>query len=312
MSSKRTSRHPAPGPGFPAVVLAVLLSIALVPAVAALEEPKGSVDWVGGFIQGVGQGTAKPSGNRVQDRLNALRAAEVVAQRALGEAIHGVRVDGATAVRDAVRQYVLESRVQGIVRGARKVKAEVSWEGNVPLATVELRVCLAADAPECRAGGSVVGMLADTRKGEPAYVPSESFRGDPVPPAGIPPVSNDSSRPVTGLILRVEGVRFERELFPVVVTRDPGGRFLTVYSARSVKPEIVRTHGVARYVDTPDQAATNPLLGGNPLVVVVTEVTRENMLVVRPDSAKAIRETTRYGNDYLADAKVVVAGRPAR
>ena len=299
-------------------LLAGLLSAAAI----AFEEPKGAVDWVGGYVQGVGYGTAKPTGNRSQDRMMALRAAEVMAQRALAETIHGVRVDGATHVRDAVKEFLLESRVQGVVRGARMVKSEVAWDGNIPSATVELRVCLASGSPECRPGSSIVEILSPERKAEPAYVPEEDFGAgagsgadDPVaaPRASdqgrSTAVAYDSSRPVTGLLLRVDGVRFERELFPVVVTRGEGGKFQTVYSARSVKPEVVRTHGVARFADTPEQAKGNPLLGDNPLVVSIHEVTKENMLVMRPDGARAVRETTRFGNDYLSDAKVIVAGK---
>jgi hypothetical protein len=286
----------------------------------AVEEPKGAVDWVGGYVQGIGYGTAKPTGNRSQDRMMALRAAEVMAQRALAETIHGVRVDGASRVRDAVKEFLLESRVQGVVRGAQKVKSEVAWDGNVPSATVELRVCLASGSPECRPGSSLVEILSTGRKAEPAYVPEDDFGagvtadGPAAAPRASaqprsPAVAYDASRPVTGLLLRVDGIRFERELFPVVVTRGEGGKFQTVYSARSVKPEVVRTHGVARFADTPEQAKGNPLLGDNPLVVTVREVTKENMLVMRPDGARAVRETTRFGNDYLSDAKVIVAGK---
>lgn len=299
-----------------------LLAGLLAAAASAFQEPKGAVDWVGGYVQGVGYGTAKPTGNRSQDRMMALRAAEVMAQRALAETINGVRVDGVTRVRDAVKEFLLESRVQGVVRGARKVKSEVAWDGNVPSATVELRVCLVSGSPGCRPGSSLVEILSPERKAEPAHVPEEDFgagagsgadRPAAAPRASAqgrsPAVAYDSSRPVTGLLLRVDGVRFERELFPVVVTRGEGGKFQTVYSARSVKPEVVRTHGVARFADTPEQAKGNPLLGNNPLVVTVHEVTKENMLVMRPDGARAVRETTRFGNDYLSDAKVIVAGK---
>jgi len=300
------------------VAMAFLLAGLLPAAAIAVEEPKGAVDWVGGYVQGIGYGTAKPTGNRSRDRMMALRAAEVMAQRALAETIHGVRVDGATRVRDAVKEFLLESRVQGVVRGARKVKSEVAWDGDVPSATVELRICLVSGSPDCRPGSSLVEILSTGRKAEPAHVPEEDFGAvadgpSAAPRASTPPrspvVAYDASRPVTGLLLRVDGVRFERELFPVVVTRGEGGKFQTVYSARSVKPEVVRTHGVARFADTLEQAKGNPLLGDNPLVVTVHEVTKENMLVMRPDGARAVRETTRFGNDYLSDAKVIVAGK---
>jgi hypothetical protein len=114
---------------------------------------------------------------------------------------------------------------------------------------------------------------------------------------------------VTGLVLQADGLRFERELFPVVVTRIDGGTLQTVFSAKSVKPDVIRTFGVVRYADTVDQALKDARLGDNPVTIRVIEVTRDNLLVLVPGGAKALRETARYGNDYLGDAKVVIAGR---
>ena len=278
---------------------------------------KGSIHWNGGYIQGIGAGTAEPGGNKVKDRLLAVRAAEVMAQRALAETIHGVRVDGVTAIRDAMKDSVVSSRVEGIIRGAQKVREEVTWEGDIPMATVILRICLVADSPECRSGNSLINVLMQEERQEPSYIPAVYFKDIPetMEPAGKPKgsqmtetVSYDSSRPVTGLILRVERLRYEKELFPVVVTRGDEGKLLTVFSAKSVRPDVIRTHGVARYADTVDLALKDTRLGDNPLMVAVSEVTKENMLVVRVEGARAIRETTRFGNDYLKEAKVLITG----
>lgn len=284
--------------------------------VAPGENSGGSVDWVGGYVEGVGHGTAQPSGNRPGDRLKAVRAAEVMAQRALAETIHGVRVDGKTRMDDAVNRYLLESRVQGLVRGARKVVEEVTWDGRIPFATVTLRICLVADAPECKAATSLVGILPIEDRQDPPHVPAFDYAGGPSPAESGPAretreaeVAYDSSRPVTCLVLTVDGLRYERELFPVVAVFGEKGKLETVFSAKKVRPEVIRTRGVARFADTVDQAVADPRMGENPLVVPVAEVTPENLLVVRAEGAKAIRETTRYGNDYLAEAKVVIAGR---
>jgi len=317
-------RRPAGDPGLRGgrSKIAVLLSaVCLVASFLILParsgEPRGTVDWVGGYIEGVGSGTAIPSGNRPMDRMRAIRAAEVTAQRALAETIHGVRVDGATRMGDAVKRYLLESRVTGLVRGARKVKEEVSWDGDTPLATVTLRVCLVKDVPECRGSVTLMGILPVEKREEPSFVPAVYYEPDPdgeirsPATAGEPerPVAYDSSRPVTGLVLDLGANRHERELFPVVATFGKQEKLETVYSAKWVRPEIIRTHGVARYADSVDRGSANPYLGDNPLVVPVAEVTPENLLVVWNSGAKAIRETIRYGNDYLAEAKVVIAGR---
>jgi hypothetical protein len=300
---------------FPLAACVVFCLSATSPAGTA-DQVKDGINWAGGYVRGVGTGTAKPSGNKVSDRLLAIRAAEVQAQRALAETIHGVRVDGVTTMWDAMKDSVVSSSVEGIIRGAQKVRTEVTWEGDAPKATVELRICIVPDARECRSSTSLLNVLVDKRK-EPSYIPA--VYSEDIPDSGKPEgkpfgtqntgtVSYDSSRPVTGLVLKAEGIPLERELFPVVVTRVEGGKLQTVFSARSVKPDVIRTHGIARYADSVDQARKDTRLGDNPLVVAVSEVTKENMLLIRAEGARAIRETTRYGNDYLNDAKVVIAG----
>ena len=302
-------------------VFSILLSLALLLPVStgSASGPAGEIRWTGGYVRGVGQGTATPSGNRVKDRLMALRAAEVSAQRALAESIHGVRIDGETTVGGAMKDSAVTTRVQGVVRGAQKIREEVTWDGEIPSATVELRICLFIEAAECRAGTALIQALPIEDRKQPSYVPAVQYEESARPgdastvspvESGKPSVASyDTTRPVTGLILQASGLRFERELFPVVVTRVEGGELQTVFSAKSVKPEIIRTFGVVRYADTVDQALKDKRLGANPLTIRLSEVTRDNLLVLRPEAAKTLRETTRYGNDYLGEAKVVIAGK---
>ena len=300
-------------------VFALLLCFApLVRPALALADPRGEVNWSGGYIRGIGYGTAHPSGNKVQDRLLAIRAAEVIAQRALAETIHGVRVDGVTTMRDAMKDYFVSSHVEGVIRGAQKVHTKVTWDGDTPQATVELRICLVADAPECKSGNSLIRALTVNERTEPSYVPAVYYEYNAESGAQAEknhrlPISDkasyDSSRPVTGLVLHLKGARHEKQLYPVVVTRGEGGKLLTVYSAKIMIPAIIITHGVARYEDSVDQALKDTRLGVNPLIVAVSEVTKENMLVIREEGARAIRETSRYGNDYLANGKVLIVGK---
>ncbi len=76
---------------------------------------------------------------------------------------------------------------------------------------------------------------------------------------------------------------------------------------KSVKPPVIRSYGVVRYADDREQAKKNTYVGDNTVVVPVTDVTKENMIVIGPDAARVIRETTMHGNDYLSDAKVIVS-----
>ena len=305
-------------PAAPWVFTLLLCCVLLIRPALALEEPLGDVNWVGGYIRGIGYGTANPSGNKAQDRLLAIRAAEVIAQRALAETINGVKVDGVTAVRDAMKEFIVSSHVEGVIRGAQKVHTKVTWDGDTPQAMVELRICLVADAPACRAGNSLISALTVKERTEPSYVPAVYYeydagsgapadKNDWLPKSDKP--SYDPSRPVTGLVLRLKGTRYEKELFPVVVTRGEGGKLLTVYSAKIVRPDVIKANGIARYADAVDQGLKDTRLGDNPLMVAVSEVTKENMLVIREEGARAIRETSRYGNDYLANGKVVIVGK---
>ncbi|TAN44622.1 MAG: hypothetical protein EPN22_05970 [Nitrospirae bacterium] len=314
---------------FTACLLLFTACVLYPPMPCFADESKGAVNWVGGYISGFGQATATPSGNKTKDRLKALRAAEVLALRSLAETIRGVRIDGDTVVENMMlRDDIVRARVEGIVKGAQKVRADVVWEDNAPLATVEMRICMTLNAPECRSGSSLMSILPVERKKEPAFVPTKSFIEAPAPekkevqPVKESPkpepvkempkvkvVSYDSSKPVTGVVFNLEGQPFEREMLPVVVTTGEDNSYLTVYSAKSVKPNVIRTYGVVRYSDNLDQAFKNPQLGNNVMTISAISVTKENMLLIKLEGAKALKETTRYGNDYLGDAKVFISAQ---
>lgn len=290
------------------------------------ERLKGEINWVGGYVSGIGYGTATPSGNKAKDRIRVLRAAEVTAQRALVEMIKGVRVDSETIVENMMlKDDVIRTRVEGVIKGAQIVKTDVQWEEGTPVAMVEMRVCMTANAPECRSPNSLMGILPVEHKKEPVHAPAQNFTLKPLPPetekkdeAAKPEVqaaesrkpaiiSYDSTKPVTGIVINLEGKYFERELLPIVVTEGEGGAYLTVYSAKNVKPHVIRTYGVVRYADSTEQAKKISYIGDNALIIVATGVTKENMIVIPIEDAHSIRETTMHGNDYLNDAKVIIS-----
>ena len=305
------------------------ISLALSEGTYAQEERlKGEINWVGGYISGVGYATATPTGNKAKDRLSVLRAAEVMAQRALVETIQGVRIDSETIVENMMlRDDVVRSRVQGVIKGAQIVSRNVEWIDGAPLGTVEMRVCMTATAPGCKSPNSLMGILPVEHKKEPVHAPAQNFTSKPLPPetekkdeTAKPEVqaaesrkpaiiSYDSTKPVTGIVINLEGKYFERELLPIVVTEGEGGAYLTVYSAKNVKPPVIRTYGVVRYADSIEHAVKIQYIGNNIIVIPAMTVTRENMIVIPVEDAKLVRETTRHGNDYLGDAKVVISSR---
>lgn len=298
---------------FVAGMLIFALSFCLAQIVSAQEMKSGEINWVQGYISGIGNGTADPSGNKVKDRLKALRAAELVAQRTLLETLKGVQIDSTTTVENLMlKEDVINSHVEGIIKGAQIVRRDVTWEENIPLATVEMRVCLSNDVGGCHMDSSLITALNINPNSEPPYAPHDRIMSQNAPPPGPPqtpkkPITYDASKPVTGAIFILEGQSFERQLLPVIITVAGENKNITVYSVKNVTPKVIRSYGVVRYADNEEQAKKNPYIGDNVVIIPIENVTKENMIVIGADAARVIRETTMNGNDYLSDAKVVIS-----
>jgi hypothetical protein len=76
-----------------------------------------------------------------------------------------------------------------------------------------------------------------------------------------------------------------------------------------VAPQVIRTYGIVRYADSVEQARQNAHLGNNVIVVPVSGITKEDMIIIEFNAARIIRETTSHGNDYLGQAKVIIAAK---
>ncbi len=285
----------------------------LVQTMDAQEKGAGQINWVGGYISAVGEGTSTPSGNKMKDQLMAIRAATIMAQRVLLETVKEVRIDSQTKVENRmVQEDLISTRIEGTVQGSEIARQGIRWEGDTPVATVELRICLSG-VGACNPEKSIVSALNLDQKNGPAHVPQQRLNDMPSKEKTTPPkiqdIVYDLSRPVTGIVFYLQGLHFEREILPVVITIGERNTPFTVYSVKSVDPEIIRTYGVVRYTDSIEQAKQNPRLGENIMIIPVSDVTQENMIVIRVDAARLIRETTRHGNDYLKQAKVIISAK---
>lgn len=301
-----------------AVGLPCLFVLFLVPAnLVAQDGGRGEINWVQGYVSAVGNGAAT-SGSMAQSRPLARRAAVGDALRNLLEIMKGVKIDSATTVENfVVSSDVIRAHVDGVVKGAHIVNGSEKFEpqpdGSL-LVSLEMRVCITGNCGASRT--SLVQVLADRIK-PPAYLPPPAPPPPPTPPVPLPAVAAspkaypcDLTKPVTGLVVNLEGLPFERVLLPVIVVEDKESGLFTVYSAKNVKPAVVRTYGVVRYADTVDQALQgNKQIGSNVLVIPVSAITKENMIVIKGNDRRIIFETTSHGNDYLADAKVVIANQ---
>ncbi len=107
---------------------------------------QNGVDWYGGFIEATATGTVDMSKmtNRVQAEMVAETTARHLAYAELAEIIGGVRVSGGTSYSELLlKTSDLKVETDGFVRDARVIAKKVEWAGNVPKATVTLRVPLA-------------------------------------------------------------------------------------------------------------------------------------------------------------------------
>lgn len=302
-----------------AVGLSCLFALLLAPTdLVAQDTGRGEINWVEGYVSAVGHGAAV-RGSMAQARPLARRAAVSDAQRNLLELMKGVKIDSTTTVENfVVSSDVIRAHVNGVVKGAHIVKGSEKFEpqpdGSL-LVSLEMRVCIVGYCGASRT--SLVQALGVDRIKPPAYVPPPAPPPPPVPP--VPPVAApvapppkaypyDKTKPVTGLVVNLEGLPFERVLLPVVVVEDGERGLFTVYSAKNVKPAVVRTFGVVRYAETVDQALQgHKHIGANVLVIPASSITKENMVVIPADGRRLLFETTSHGNDYLADAKVIIA-----
>lgn len=296
-----------------AFIFLIFFNLTFTTATIAQEKTEGKVNWVDGYIKAVGVGTATPSGNRVKDELKAVRAATILGQRALLETVKGVKIDSQKKIENKMAQEgAVNTRIEGTIQGAEIVRQNVRWEGERPVATVELRICLAGFGA-CKSENSIMNVLALDQTSEQSDAPSRRLADLELKQKNIPQepkdVVYDSSRPVTGIIFNLQGIFFERVILPVIITIGDDKAPLTVYSVKTVDPQVVRTYGTTRYFDSVDQAIQNRYLGDNVIIVPVSDVTKENMIVIGYHIARIIRETTRYGNDYLRSAKVFITAR---
>jgi len=294
---------------------------------AGAEEAVGEVNWTAGYVSATGQGTAKPGSNRVLARIMATRAAKVSAQRNLLEQIQGVNIDSKTTIEDSVvRNDLIRSNIRGIIRGARVYSKNLEWDGDIPVVTVEMRVCLTNQSAACSQQQALTNVLELEKKEIASSAPVRALTDEMGPeaeegvttqelPGAVDEQSDqveekvvlDPNKKITGLVISLKGLAFKRSLAPVIVTALPDGTYATVYSFKAVRPRIIRTYGVVRYAESVEQATSIEYLGDNVMVVPAHEITADNFIAIGSKNARLVHESTTHGNDYLSKAKVSVS-----
>lgn len=236
----------------------------------------GEVNWSANVIRSVGSGAPSPDAPNVAvARLGAERAAKLDAMRNLLETVKGVRIDSQTTVVNFTTQSdVINSRVEGTVKGARVVKTKYLSDGGVEV-IIEV---------------PITGGLADTVYGNLADLGSVA-----VPKAGSPVY--------TGLIIDARGTGARPAMSPKVVDED--GK--EVYGSAFVSREFAIKQGIVGYAKDVNAAKQNERVTANPIVVkgLKTVGSGGSDIVISNADAAGLRDVSK-NLSFLEQTRVLV------
>ncbi|MDA8126848.1 MAG: hypothetical protein M0009_16890 [Deltaproteobacteria bacterium] len=228
---------------------------------------KGAVNWTEGYIEAVGIG-APPQRmiGTPQARPNALRAAQVDAYRNLLEVVNGVRVNSATTVRDfAVESDVINTQVQGIVKGAKAVNQEYLSDGTVEV-TVRMPI-----------SGNFAAVI----------VPKIMEKKKATAPPKAPEAPAAPGEVFTGLVVDARGIQARPAMSPRIL--DEKGQ--EVYGSQNVEREYAVQQGMSGYARDLTAAQSNARVTNSPLSVkgLKTEGAGRSDIVIANADAEKIR-----------------------
>jgi len=239
---------------------------------------QGSVNWSAGYIEAVGIGApADKSIGKANARPMALRAAKVDAYRNLLEITKGVQVDSATTVKDfTVESDVINSSVNGMVRGAQVVKTEYMSDGT---AEVTLRISLYGN-------GNLAKIIMPSAIANPPAPPAPSEPIVPVP-AVTAPAAPPAPVAYTGMVVDARGIQARPAMSPRVFDED--GK--EVYGSSNVDREYAVQQGMSGYARDLTAAQSNQRVTANPVTVkaLKTSGPGKSDLIISNADAQQIR-----------------------
>ncbi len=239
----------------------------------------------------VGEGVPKKGTTGGKRRLTAIRAAEVVAQRALAEMLKGVSIAGDTMVRDAeLESDVIRSSVEAFVRGFVPVMQE--WNPQDETAMVILKVGM--NGPKSFGALMYERILSEPKIKRTLEVPVY------MPPADFPPPP-PVEQPYDGLIIDATAYSFR----PALINRifNPGGE--VIYDPAKISQKVLVEQGCGEYTNTVDKARAALGKRGvrNPLVVRASGTVSSSDLQVSREVAVQIYSANQT-SAFMADARV--------
>jgi hypothetical protein len=236
----------------------------------------GEVNWSTNVIRAVGSGApSQDAPNMAVARLGAERVAKLDAMRNILETVKGIRIDSQTTIVNLTTQSdVINSRVEGIVKGARVVKTRYLSDGGVEVIVVV----------------PIEGGLADT-----VYGNIGSFGTISVPKTGNPVY--------TGLIIDARGTGARPAMSPKIVDED--GK--EVYGSAFVSREFAIRQGIVGYAKDVNAARQNERVAANPIVVKGLKTTGAggSDIVISNTDAEGLRDASK-NLSFLEQTRVII------
>ena len=249
---------------------------------------KGKLNWTEGYIEVVGIGApSQRDMGKPQARPMALRAARIVAYRDLLEATKGIRIDSATTVQNfPVESDVINTKVEGIVKGAKVVKEEYMSDGTVE---VTVRMPLAGEF-----ASAIIPRVMERKPVAPAPAPE-------APPSA--PAAKAPSEVYTGVVVDARGIQARPAMSPRII--DENGR--EVYGSMNVEREYAIQQGMSGYARDLTAAQSNPRVTSNPVSVkgLKTEGAGRSDIVIANADAEKIR-TSGDNSGFLKKCRVMI------
>lgn len=281
-------------------VILALLALAL-PAAGAQEQAAGAfveslqggrIDWESGWALATGLGAPPRGADRAKARIMAERAATVVARRNLLEVVKGVQVDSSTTVENfMVVSDLVSSRVEGVLE-----HPEVLGRRDLSDGSVEVTVGVRLNGPLAGAvlppEAAFAPRPAPVAPQQPAILPKSEPAPEPAP-----------ARTATGLVVDAKGLGARPAMAPRILDRS--GR--EVFGASRVSRTWAIQQGLAGYAKDPAQAAANPRVAGNPLVVKAVAVQGKAAadLVISDADAERVRQAEAEAK-FLEKCRVMI------
>jgi len=233
---------------FTMMVMAGAIRLMAQPALAAdvVEPlgPTGSIDWTNGTVSATGVG-APPANATSANHAKAMaeRAAFLMANRNLLEAVKGIRVDSVSLVENFVlTSDVIKTEVSGFVHGATVTGKRVNPDGSVEVTIVR------------KLDGEFFDMMTPPEKGKKEKMSRKAISAEPAAVSGG----------YTGVIIDARGLGLK----PAVAARIRDAQGRELYGPSVIAADAATEHGrTIGYVKDEAAARSHAWVTGRPLTI---------------------------------------------